>query len=98
MQQLPGGNLKCLVYYRERLQLGFLVARTNGEELHGQLVNLMKETGLGAHRIRLAAIPLVPICAVVLAPQMTYAPSLPWLGDFERCAAIAWFREEDAAH
>lgn len=93
MKELPGGNLQCLVYYKENLQLGFLIARKDGKELHDQLINLMKQTGLSPNKGRLTKIPPAPLCAVALSPKAVYCPSLSWMADFERCAAVAWLRE-----
>lgn len=97
MKELPGGNLQCLVYYKENLQLGFLIARRDGKELHDQLINLMKQTGVAPNKSRLTKIPPAPLCAVALSPKAVYCPSLSWMADFERCAAVAWLREGEAA-
>ncbi len=93
MRELPGGSLKCLVYYGDQLVLGFLAARQADEAVRSQYLALIRETGLALEKSKqrwLAEMPQAPFCAVALVPQQELCPSLSWLGDFERCAAIAW--------
>ncbi|WP_295874805.1 hypothetical protein [uncultured Akkermansia sp.] len=74
MKELPGGNLQCLVYYKENLQLGFLIARKDGKELHDQLINLMKETGLPQTR---PASPKYPRPLSVPSPSLLRQCTVP---------------------
>lgn len=96
MKELPGGNLQCLVYYKENLQLGFLIARKDSELTRNQYLQLIANMGIARKKSKqrwLAEMPKAPFCAVALSPKAVYCPSLSWMADFERCAAVAWLRE-----